>query len=500
MAKTLFYSIGNSDVVINDYARFNDFYKTTKILLCLLSEELKACQGGNKKIKRNRQGYDFELVKRVIPLKIAQKEISEELKGIKFPLFVPLMERIKKEGVDKLYLFATEQEPVHLKDTMSAASLIKIYAEERYKIEDVEIIKIAQNPSDYDLMAQFFAEFFERKHSEIKNNIENFISLSAGAPAITTAMALNSIGLPVKYFYIMQKEPYSEVQEVKIFHKINLKRYISSIELLVRNYEYTLLGEIVENSPLRSNFQLLNLIEIMAKRISFNFKEAMKLVHHCEPELKEKLVDVSQLAKGEKDTLWLEIFSLIEINFFKKDYLTGVALIFNLMENIRNWFFEEKTGVRIKRVGNEFKDFNQYIEDNSDLKEHLKNKDCEWEDNPSRVVLLEILNWINEKNPDEVFTKVLHFIRKVETQGQTSQYGMVSLADLRNKGPFAHGTTGISEELLKQIYPPYGKDGIINDIKDFLLILCCSQSDWYNPYDLINKEIIRLMRPDELIS
>lgn len=495
MPKTLFYCVGNSDVIFNDYSRFGNFYETTKELSSFLDEELKECHAQKVKLKRNRQGYDFQFVVREIKIPTKDAGLSSvKVEKIEFPIFVPLMENLNKEKLDKIYLFATEQEPANPQDTMYAASLIKTYANEKYNIEDVEIIRITQNPSDYDLMAQFFTEFFEKKRDEIKNNIENFIALSAGTPAMITSVALNSIGLPVKYFYIMRKKPYSEALEVNVFHQINLERYVVVIEPLIRNYEYTLASEVVKKSPLRSNFQLLNLIEIMDKRVSFNFKEAMKLIHECDNELKEKLIDISRLAQGEKNILWLEIFSQIEINFSKRDYLTGTAFIFSLMENIRNWFFEEKTKVRLKKVKDEFIDFNKYIEDNPCLKEHLEKKKCGWRNSPNRVVLLEILNWINEKNPDELLAMALNFIKKVETQGQTSSYGKMSLADLRNKGPFAHGTTGISEELLKQIYPPYGKDGIITDIKDFLLNLCKFQGAWHNPYDLINEEIIRLMK------
>jgi len=498
MAKTLFYSVGNSDVVINGYSRFPNFYETTKELSRLFNKELEICQGRNSKIKRNRQGYDFQFVEDEIKI----KEVSEKVKTIEFPLFAPLMEKLKGEGIDKLYLFVTKQEVTeqklpHHQDTKYAGSLIKAYATEKYKIANVEPIEIKPDPSDYDLMAHFFTEFFKKKHGEVKNNIENFIAISAGTPAMITSIALNSIDLPVRYFCIMRKTPYSEAQEVEIFHKINLERYIAIIKPLIFNYEYVLASEIAENSPLKSNFQLLNLIEIMGKRISFNFEEAMGLVHACSSELKEKLTDISRLANKEQEALCLEIFSLIEINFSKKDYLTGVAFIFNLMENIRGWLFEKHTKTKIEKKDNEFKDFNDYIKNNCKLKKRLEKKELKYENSPNRRVLLEILKWINEQQPDQSLAKVLEFIERIETENKTSAHGKISLSDLRNQGPFAHGTKGVSEELLKEIYPLYGKDGIINDIKEFLLSLCNFQGDWHNPYDLINQEIIELMKEEE---
>ncbi|MEW6618764.1 MAG: hypothetical protein AB1422_05370 [bacterium] len=171
----------------------------------------------------------------------------------------------------------------------------------------------------------------------------------------------------------------------------------------------------------------------------------------------------------------------------------AIAFIFTLMENLRNYLFQRYTGVMLKKIDGKFKAFNEYIKINPELEKRLQQKNLQYENSPNRIVLLEILKWKNEEIKDDSLTNILKFIEDLEREKETSNYGKISLSDLRNNGPLAHGTKGISEQLLKEIYPPYGKDGLFNDTKTFLIKICDFKGEWHNPYDMINQKIIELM-------
>ena len=70
----------------------------------------------------------------------------------------------------------------------------------------------------------------------------------------------------------------------------------------------------------------------------------------------------------------------------------------------------------------------------------------------------------------------------------TSQYGKISLLDIRNEGPYAHGSRGITEGLVKELYPPYGTTGLIEDLKNCMEIILNFKLD-SNPFKEINEII-----------
>lgn len=313
MAKALFYPIGNSDIQVNSHLRFERFYEVTQKLAQLLKDEVKKCNGKLKRISQG-QGIEFQFIKEEI------EDLQGKANTITFPIFAPLMEHLKNRGIDSLYLIATSQQPSpQRQDTIWAAELIKIYAQQSYKISKVEIIKITNNPSDYNLMSKFFKDLFKQMFPEINTNLENYAFLTTGTPAMTTSIALNMVSLPVKHLYVSRED--SKIYEVNVFSELNRERYIAIVTPLILNYEYGQAIKVIQQSPLRANFQLVNLLEVMKERVLFNFDKAMELIHLCQEELRKEFTDLSNLAQKEEKAILLEFLALIELNFKKGDYL-----------------------------------------------------------------------------------------------------------------------------------------------------------------------------------
>jgi len=484
LAYSLLYIVGNNDVKINGHQKFVDFHNTTQVTLDIL----KRAKG--KKITE--KGFILpgnDKIQISIEIKGTKQTFDEDLTTIELPIFVPIIQKVMQDchaKPDKIYLFGTEQIPSYHQDTIYAARLIEYYITEIYKIlsENIIIKKIEKSPFDYDQMAEYFAFFF-KENQDLKNNAINYISLTAGTPAETLNIALASMDLSVKYLYLPRYS--TKCKEVRLLSQLNRQKYASIIKELINNYEYRSALEIARESPYGSNFQLLTLLEVMRRRILFDFEEALKesrkidVVDKIIRNLVNNLADLSQL---EEKKIIEELFYRIELSFKKKNYLEGIALLFSLVENLLQFQFKAATRKKIEKVNREFKEFNEFILEKS----YIENKE-KYLNNPNRSNLRELLALISRnespiKGIDETNIFINQIERPVKINGKE-----ISILDLRNRSPYAHGNMGITEDLLKKIYPPYGAEGIINDLKFRIRSICPSLSD--NPFHIINDLIIK---------
>ena len=101
--------------------------------------------------------------------------------------------------------------------------------------------------------------------------------------------------------------------------------------------------------------------------------------------------------------------------------------------------------------------------------------------------LRELLSLISKNEaPIGGIEQINSFINRLE-RPENVDGKEISILDLRNHGPYAHGKMGVTEELLKKIYHPYGADGIINDLKNCLKPSITPLNN--NPFDIINELI-----------
>jgi len=483
MARSLLYLVGSSDIVLNGYSRFNNFYETTKKALKIFQKT------SNDKIQRGRYGFNFTIGEE-IEIILQGRRKREPLSTIEAPIFGPLLEELRNEEITHIYLFATQQTPPHFQDTLYAAKLLKHFAKTKQNLKNIsiDIECITKNPSDYDLMANYFENFFEKKGDQLRRNVLNYISVTAGTPSEVVNLALTSMDLPVEYYYFDRVT--HTARKTKLFQKLNRQNYASVLSGLVNSYEYESALRIAKESPFRDNFDILTLLEVMRRRILFNFygalEESRKI--HIDNDIISSLRDtLSDLAQLDNKKLLAELFYRVELCFEKKDFLEGIPLLFSLLDNTLQYLFVNQTDIKIKKINGHFREFNEFIENNLKLKKYLEKDKIKYKDNPSQVTLIKILNWLNKNSPSKCFQELLAFRKKCE-QRKSTLYGKISLMDLRNEGPYAHGSRGINEELLKQIYPPYGEATLMSDLKTCMELVLNSTLE-INPYKEVNRVI-----------
>lgn len=481
MANALLYAVGNSDIKINSHQRFGDFLNTTGVVLDILkqSKEREITDEGFKLPRKDKIQISLEI-------KGTKQTYDENLTTLELPIFVPIMKWVMQDchtKPDKIYLFGTEQKSPHHQDTIYAAQIIECFINEKYRMasENIIVKTIDESPFDYDQMADCFSRFFE-ENPDLKMNAVNYISLTAGTPAESINIALGSMNLYVKYLYLPH-DGSKKCKEVKLLSRLNLQKYAALIHGLINNYQYGSALDIGQQSPHGSNSQLLKLLEVMRRRVLFDFEGAFCKCMNIESAdqiikgLRNDLSDLSQ-QKNEKKRLE-ELVYRVELAFKKKDYLEGIALLFSLIDNFLQYQFKISTGKQIKRTKREFRDFNHFIQ----AKSYIKDKE-KYLNNPNRPNLRELLSLVSKNElPIEGMKEINDFINRLE-QPKEVEGNEISILELRNNGPYAHGNMGVTEELLEKLYQPYGARGIINDMKRCFRKTLSLQTE--NPFDSIN--------------
>ncbi|RLB33315.1 MAG: hypothetical protein DRH11_09290 [Deltaproteobacteria bacterium] len=481
MAYSLLYPVGNSDLIVNDHQRFWNFFDTTKVVLDFLSS--------NEGVEVAEKGFKFTGKNR-IPISISVRrhtEIHEEiLHSVVLPILIPTIRKVMQDihtKPDKVYLFGTYQNPPDRQDTIPAAKIAKQFLNQKYKIplENIFVEEISLSPWSYDKMADYFRSFFEQT-PELKLNVTNYISLTAGTPAETLSIALMSMDLSVRYIYLPRSS--SESIEVKLLSHLNRDRYAAIIKELVDSYEYGAALKVTKESPYAPSLRLQALLEAMRRRMLFDFKGALEEIRKIAPTQKAiqmLMTTLSALAQADKIKIMEEVFHRIELCFRKKDYLEGLALLFNLVDTYLQYQFYASTGYNIEKKKGEFEEFNQFISENR----YIKDKDAYW-NKPTRPNLRKLLALIDRNDRRiENIEEINSVIGRLEQPGKTHEKE-ISILDLRNHGPYAHGNIGVTEELLKEIYPPYGAEGIINDLRESFKTVF---NIGVNPFEEINRLI-----------
>ncbi|MBC7188923.1 hypothetical protein H5U35_01740, partial [Candidatus Aerophobetes bacterium] len=294
----------------------------------------------------------------------------------------------------------------------------------------------------------------------------------------------------MQYLYIKENK---EVVHCTSFNSLNKKIYAGQICQLIDGFRYSSALEIVENSPFRGNSEILNTLRAMEKRMLFDFEGALDDARNIRDERLHFLSEeLSELARKNAVYLLLELFYRIENRFKRKDYLEAVASLFSLIEFGLHYIFfllakhEGKIPgyFVVEKVKSEF---NDYVENNPDLKNYLKKGETNYK-NASQVAFRKAIGFIlNKSENSEALSKIKNsvesFLKLEEEFGKEkdTDYGKISLRELRNSGPYAHSTKGINEALLGRLLSPFTVEGFVEEmVRKPIEDICGKKTD--NPF------------------
>jgi len=480
---TLFYTLGNSDICIDGNIRLNDFRNITKQVWEGIS--------GAKGLLFNR-GISFYNPKDSFSYKLNQTE--KKFEKLEFRMIDALLSCLIKDKKypEKIVLFATEQDPLHKQDTIYLASIVQYYFNKKYKIHSERIIieKIKDNPSDMEKMMQYFARYVEDKDQEISTNLYNILQLSAGTSQMNMSLAHQMmIKRGVEYYYIDRlNQDQSIARKDNVFDFIHKRNVLNVINELLSNYEYDGVFKVIEHLNYNVDNDFRCLLQVTSDRKNFAVTEdtvntSRNLVSDFDYYYKDfrKLFKfIRGLYQNEIVYCFAEFYYQISSYFEKAHFNQGVALIFSLFDNIRQYLFEKITGIKIKVDNGICKELAEFIEKDQDLNKEIEKSKLD-KYKPTSVVLGKIIKYFSDKNE---IAKMYNNIRKK----------LEPVERLRNNGPFAHGMDGLNEKNIIRVYEG-GIEMLLKDIKEFLEAVDV-EIDTDLSYNGINKFLMKLIKTE----
>ncbi len=375
-------------------------------------------------------------------------------------LLEPLIkELIKDFEIEWIYLFATEQRPFHPKDTIYVAKIIKEILTKRFQIENIELVYIHENPSDYDKMFTIYENEIEKMSSDAD---VIHVSITGGTSAQNTALLIHSLlkfGNRVQAIYkpMGVKEP----KKFKIGEEIARILLYEQVKALESKHLYSAAVEIAERYNLLTNKDI-HILRSKEHRALFDFEACIKDLEKVSDatfgeekvRVKKEIEEINRLKEGLKNkepfseeyfltykALIKELCTNMKLKWGQRAYADFLGRLFRFEEALLRYVFEKETNVTTKKIKEEYKDFERYVNDNEELLDFLGKNGIKLEHiEPNRRVLRKILEFWVTKKAKQKLGIIYRFVKKInEPEGN-------SLADLRNKSILAHGFEGISKD------------------------------------------------------
>lgn len=447
---------------------------------------------GNSDIKSsgNKGNYrDFtkelsEVIKKGVPDSLSLSTGGFFYKGekIELPIFSSLLNFLKtNREKDVVFLFVvTDQQNVapelSSKDTIYAWYLLAYYLERKGQaiLEKVkEPLIVSKDPTDILEITELMREFTDKNFAEFNEYGNIYVILGPGTPAINYSLILSFSRFDKVHFYYAKEKKTekfpTEFVEVKLksyFEKLFIKRTLKD---MISSFDYISAATFIRKSiELHPEFaELMHLCEALSNRMNFEFEKALiSLDKHISlsknnedliKDLKERLSKLkSKDEKARIEELYLQFGLRIRANRF----LEAVAMIFRIEEELLKMEVEKEFKLKIEKGKEGFKEFKYFIDNKIELKTFLEKKKINYEE-PTRVVLKSILEFPHFKDKH---VEVLEFCNTLEERQNSSE---LSILELRNLSPFAHGFEGAGSEKITEL-TGWVPDTIVDRVRDIL--------------------------------
>ncbi len=391
-------------------------------------------------------------------------------------LLEPVIKEIVKEyKIERLYLFATKQRPVHQKDTIYVACIVKELIDREFAIgERIEVIQIDENPADYDTMFNLYE--LEMKRISLDADVIH-VSITGGTPAQNMALLIKSLlAFRNKVQVVYKLMGSKEVEKFKIGEAIVKILLSEELKALKDGHLYGSAAELAEKYNL---LELKEILMLKAKehRVLFNFEESIKVLRkalngaHGEERarIKSEIEDIERIEEGLKGkerfseeyfltyrALIKELVYNMKIKWEQGAYGDFLGRLFRFEEAVLRYIFEKETEVTTERVKGRYGAFELNVKSDMELLSFLKEEGIKMERiEPNQKVLRKILEFWVTKKRNAKWGLVFKFVDKIsKPEGD-------SLTDLRNKSILAHGFEGISKDRINERY----KGDILRDIE-----------------------------------
>jgi len=387
------------------------------------------------------------------------KEIFNNFDQYKSKINIELIEPFLnqfKDDIKKIYLFATNQEDseYNLQDTLYFGRIIQKILEEDYKTE-CEVKEYIHNPTDYELVFDFFINFFKN----FDDSTLKIISNSGGIPAMKFSILLVATSLFNNLEVYSVDEKTNQLKEVQYKNTIK-KEFIkkSALEFLDK-FNYTSIISLIERNRIE-NQKLMFILEYCKHRLNFDFETANNklngflsyLTSNQRDDFNEYLVELKNDQKKLISELWLNMY----IKWDNKEYIDFIGRLFRFSEVIPQYLISLHANIKIEWSNEEeaFDKLNLFISNYEGMSNFLSNvrklEKTERGYKPNRHVLTMCLRYLIIKNilvEEDLMSKV----------GKINEL----IDKLRHKSVVAHGFESVTKE---RIIKEYGESDLVKDI------------------------------------
>ncbi|KEO82574.1 hypothetical protein [Tumebacillus flagellatus] len=455
--KMLFANIGNRDVQLKETIHFPDGSELTN------DELLKNCRAHGEKL-------------------LSHESISTPF--LIYPLLSKALQDIVKLGIllDRVVLFSTDQpEGVEFRrtDTLHFAKLLEKWISEEYAeaVHEVEIVRVTENPSSYDLMYLRFEEYMN--HFSIRDVETAYVLLSGGTPAMNNALLFLSHKMfdqRVTCLYVKEFE--EQPTYLRIGETMRKKDLCESLRILIRRHDYLGARELLETNRelFPKGYDTLHpLLTYAHHRLCFDFKKARAALDPLAGDprmesLQRKIPDAENVPRSLE-----ELIGHATILYEQGNYIDFLGRLFRFQEAWLSEVLKRKLRLPVRKnrsislqrkelkKGFRGSEFDGYVA--SEFKNKLSSTALKLD----RPTMSTIIDWHIEKNhPDHnLLQKLMRYSRKMD-----------NLATLRNESPIAHNFKGVSHEDLQNNYG--GEDfRVLADMREMYRLLFGSFPETY---------------------
>jgi len=445
---------------------------------------------------------------------------SGEVKGIKFVnhgkndeiYFFPIFSSVysefiseNKEDNNAIYFICTDQknEKDNKKDTVYLFKILEYFLKELLKSKwSVEPFYFDGDPTDMekaiDNIKNLKIQILENTNNLDKQDFK--VIYGPGVPTVNYSLILNFFDFPynLEFYYakFLSELGTTKLQSTPIYGVLNPFIIKNSIKNLIGKYNYIAAYNILSELNLKEELMKARLfLEVLYYYMLFRFDEAKEKLALFKKEYsfnKEEEEELYKLLESEIKTLannlsneyklLIPLINIMQIYFKSGMFNEWISLVFRLEEEFGKLVVEKLLGLEKieKDKSGKFNAFKEAIDKEPNLKKYLEENKIRY-DEPNRVVYKKITEYFkNTQNTDKRFENMKNIIgyynELIDFLNEAAQDGGMKLSDLRNNSPFAHGFTGISEQLLKQ-YTKWYTESVLDRLVDLSIKLLRDISD-----------------------
>ena len=317
----------------------------------------------------------------------------------------------------------------------------------RCKVDEgvISIDIIQGNPSDSDEMSRFFGDFVSKRERELRY-AKNYVFVGPGTPAINTTLSVSMADFSTEYLYLKREGTSTEVVPLGFFKRLSRRKFSIVVGELIDSYDYAVAVNVVGGSPFSSDSTLEKVLFAMNERKNYNFERAYEMAGRLPEGSEEKKVLGSYLSDviNEKKSRLCAIYDDMCVYIKKKEYHAAMAMLFSFTDILSNQVF----GLLYKmdlNAENAKDRFRELVNGDDELRKYLEERGVRYDslNVPCIDTLIsKVIDDVNRSDFNNLQNKTLTLWKKL----REVEADIKRLREVRNKGPFAHGYRGVSED------------------------------------------------------